>query len=746
MIMEHNDPNQEIMQSILDRLDESRESGVDLSVEQACAGHEHLIPLVMERCRRLERFNRLYGTPAGSDGHDTTIEAKMYQASMLASRKQSEGRRLFLYSEITLDEFHDAGGLSEVFRATDSELLREVAVKVLRPDRMQDEMRLDFNREAEILARMTHPGIVSILGKGETIEGRPFYSMPFLNKGSLAKHIDQYHRDRPNSIAPAEKEFRDLLVCLVNACKTIAYAHSRAIVHRDLKSENIMLGDYGETLVIDWGCARVCKRDSKFKVVDAKTIELQEAFVKEDSHSGLTPRYASPEQLRGNENIGPESDIYSLGGVLFKLLTGESPHQKVPDSQVRRVVLAGTPLNPQHYKRGIPAVLAAICDKAMQFEPCNRYETALAMANDLERYLGDLKTSVEKDSLRDSVARAIRRNPRVITAVIAGISLFGLVMSLLVFAENSARNEARRAAKARLEMAAAMAALAGGSEIESRFAMLEKEAINSALIKALQAIRQSPNDRSLWKVVQGIVDQKSVELKQVQDAQHESLFVISDDGTQIAISPYANSIGKNYAYRDYFHGLGYDLPKGEPASPAIGEVLSAAYPSTNGEGQIRTAFSVPIKARDEEGEKVIGRLCMSLPINALRILDLKAMQGLHFRSMLVDMRDYKWVHGSSVGLVLDGSDDPAQIDSSNEPEVTGITKAEKVPRLAPELVERIRRAMNSEDNSRSLIAKSVEIGSNTPTSVNEEIAFMPIRMPHRNGDQAETGWIVLLKE
>ncbi len=732
--MEHNDPNQEIMQSILDRLDESRESGVDLSVEQACAGYEHLIPLVMEQWRRLERFNGLYGTPAGSDGHETTIEAKMYQASMLASRKQSEGRRLFLYSEITLDEFHDAGGLSEVFRATDSELLREVAVKVLRPDRLQEEMRLDFNREAEILARMTHPGIVSILGKGETIEGRPFYSMPFLNKGSLAKHIDQYHKSRPSTIDPAEKEFRDLLVCLVNACKTIAYAHSRAIVHRDLKSENIMLGDYGETLVIDWGCARVCKRDSKFKVVDAKTIELQEAFVKENSHSGLTPRYASPEQLRGNENIGPESDIYSLGGVLFKLLTGESPHQKVPDSQVRRVVLAGTPLNPQHDKRGIPSVLASICRKAMQFEPSNRYETALAMANDLERYLGDLKTSVEKDSLRDSFARTIRRNPRIITAVIAGVSLFGLVMSLLVFAENSARSKARQAAKERLEMAAAMAALAGGSEIESRFAMLEKEAINPTLIKAMQAIRQSPNDRTLWRSVQGILDQKSEELKQDQNAQHESLFVISEDGTQIARSPYSNSsIGKNYAYRDYFHGLGKDFPEGETASPAIREVLSAAYTSTNDQGQIRTAFSVPIKARDEEGEIVIGRLCMSLPINALGILDLKAMRGLHVRSMLIDMRDYPWMNGSSVGLVLDGSEDSAPVGSSSEPEITGYTSPDKVPMLAPALVNRIRRAMKSEENLRSVSEK-------------EEIAFMPIRMPHRKGGQAETGWIVLLKE
>jgi hypothetical protein len=378
------------------------------------------------------------------------------------------------------------------------------------------------------------------------------------------------------------------------------------------------------------------------------------------------------------------------------------------------------------------------------------------MAEDLERYLGDLKTSVEKDSYRSSLARIIRRNPRVTAGILFGAALFGLAMSLLVFAEGAARSKASQAAKDRLGMAAALAALAGGSEIESRFAMLEKEAINPALIKAMQNIQQSPSDRALWRVAQGIVDQKSQELKQVQGAHHESLFVVGEDGTQIARSPYSNeSIGGNYAYRDYFHGLGYDLKEGETPSPAIGNVLSAAYRSTHQDGQIRTAFSVPIKVRDAEGEKIIGRLGMSLPINALRILDLKAMRGLNVRSMLVDMRDYPWgkENRSAVGLVLDGSNSRASDEQDTEAELAGYTQADEVPMLAPQLVKRIQLAMESESDDRTLTTKSWQAGWGTMTSgkrdagaTHGEVAFMPIRMPHRSGGEAETGWIVLLSE
>lgn len=743
--MKHQKNDQDLLDSILDRLDDSCQLKKEINIKEACSGHEDLIPLVTAKWSKLIRFDALYGEPSEDQAESFTTTFVNHSGCSDDEIHPSNGRKLFLYSEITLDNFHDSGGLSEVYKATDSELMREVALKMLRPDRMHDDMRVDFNREAEILARMNHPGIVAVFGKGETIEGRPFYSMPFLNKGSFAKHIDEYHKNRPQAIDAREKEFRDLLVCLVAACKSIAYAHSKAVVHRDIKAENIMLGNFGETLVIDWGCARVCKRDSRFKLVGVETIELRQEYAKEAAHNALTPRYASPEQLRGSVDVGPESDIYSLGGTLYKLLTGHSPYHNVPDTQIPKVVLSKTPIDPQHFKRGIPKVLASICKKAMQFEPSDRYETAMAMADDLERYLGDLKTSVEKKSTLGAISRAVRRNPRIIAGIIGAVTLFGFVMTLLVLAENSARSKASEASKGRLEMAAAMAALAGGAEIESRFALLDKEAINPELIKAMQLVRQSPSDRTLWTRVQSIIDQKSRELKLWQGAKHESLFVISDDGTQIARSPYASdSIGGNYAYRDYFHGQGTDLPKGETPPPALGHVLSAAYQSSNKDGKIRTALSVPIRVREAEGDRILGRLCMSVPINSLEILDLKDMRKLNVQSMLVDMRDYDWNNGSSVGLVLDGFKD--QLNNEQSAETINFTQAENVPRLPPEMIQEIQHAMESDTNTRTLVTKSLKWGAARSKSAPKEVSFMPIRLPHHATEEAETGWIVLLME
>lgn len=738
--MKQQDPTKDLLDSILDRLDESREFKREIDIREACRGHEDLIPLVTEKWSKLIRFDAMYGEPTqGATG--AAVES---DGGTGDETNPMAGRKLFLYSEITLNHFHDSGGLSEVYRATDSELMREVALKMLRTDRMDDEMRIDFNREAEILARMDHPGIVAVFGKGETIEGRPFYSMPFLNKGSFAKHIEQYHKTRPLTIDPREKEFRDLLVCLIAACKSIAYAHSRAVVHRDIKPENIMLGNFGETLVIDWGCARVCKRDTKFKMSGAETIELREEYIQSESHSALTPRYASPEQLRGNVDVGPESDIYSLGASLFKLLAGQSPHQNVPDSQILKVVLGKTPTDPQHVKRGVPTVLASICKKAMQFEPSDRYETAMAMADDLERFLGDIKTSVEKNSALGSISRTVRRNPRIIAGIIGAATLFGLVMTFLVLAENSARSKASEASKGRLEMAASMAALAGGAEIEARFAMLEKEAINPELIKALQAVQQSPSDRNLWTRVQSIVDQKSRELKQWQGAQHESLSVISHDGIQIARSPYkGDTIGRNFAYRDYFHGQGNDLPEGETPPPALRHVLSVPFQSTSDDKQIRTALSVPIRVRDAQGDQIIGRLSMSVPINALQILNLKDMRKLNVQSMLVDMRDYTWNNGSSIGLVLDGFED---LDGNGQvPKSIGFNQADQVPMLPKELVRQIQDAKKS-DSADSFLTKWWKIGSSQSQAASKEVTFMPIRLPHHTSDEADTGWIVLLIE
>ena len=161
---------------------------------------------------------------------------------------------------------HASGGLGEVFVAYDKELHREVALKEIRPDRAGDGVsQARFVFEAEITGSLEHPGIVPVYGMGEFGDGRPFYAMRFIQGDSLKAAIARFHADDGPDRDPGERALacRGLLRRFVDVCNAIAYAHSRGVLHRDLKPANIMLGKYGETLVVDWGLAKAIGRPER---------------------------------------------------------------------------------------------------------------------------------------------------------------------------------------------------------------------------------------------------------------------------------------------------------------------------------------------------------------------------------------------------------------------------------------------------------------------------------------------------
>ena len=376
-------------------------------------------------------------------------------------------------------------------KPTDESLSRRLAVKLLRTDRQLPANLDDFKREAQIIGLLNHPGIVSIIGWGETFEGRPFYAMPFVDRGNLLASSVSYHSAHSTRIDDGVKEFRDLLYRLVSVCKTIAYAHSRGIVHRDLKPENVMLGKYGETLVIDWGCATQVSRDARFKVQGEQTLQLK-GFNDSTSSGGMTLRYASPEQLHGGKNVGPESDIYSLGAILYRLLCGKSPFEDVPNDQVRSDSIAGKLEAVELRKGGIPKPLAAICRKAMSVAPEDRYRTALDMADDLERFLSDVSVSVCRTSPGTRMVRFVRRN-RTASALLLGLLVVASGLLTLALAGQSVLAvKAKTSARERLRLAATMAANLGGFEIDRRFSLLEQEARDPQLSRR-HGSRDSPS-------------------------------------------------------------------------------------------------------------------------------------------------------------------------------------------------------------------------------------------------------------
>src|SRR6476620_7135791 len=193
---------------------------------------------------------------------------------------------------------HARGGLGEVFRGTDPELNRTVAVKRLQ-DRHADDpgSRRRVLVEAEVTARLEHPGVVPVYALYREAGGRPAYAMRFVQGSTLWDAVRAYHAGPPDPVA-----FRRLLQSFLQVCQTVAYAHSRGVIHRDLKPQNILLGKFGETLVVDWGLAKVVGRPEDALSEATEATRVPGAGSGDETAMGSavgTPAYMSPEQAAG---------------------------------------------------------------------------------------------------------------------------------------------------------------------------------------------------------------------------------------------------------------------------------------------------------------------------------------------------------------------------------------------------------------------------------------------------------------
>lgn len=223
------------------------------------------------------------------------------------------------------------GGIGAVFVAFDRDLQREVAIKELKRKFVTDRAVVQrFEAEATVTGNLEHPNIVPIYATGVRSDGRPFYAMRLIRGRSLQVAISELHH--PQGIAldfRRDAAARDLLLRFITVCRAIGFAHSRGILQRDLKPSNIMVGDFGETLIVDWGLARKLHTNIPFERSSNPTLNTSPREF-ENTLSGTivgTPGYMSPEQAMGrNEDISVTSDVYSLGATLFQILTSKIPY------------------------------------------------------------------------------------------------------------------------------------------------------------------------------------------------------------------------------------------------------------------------------------------------------------------------------------------------------------------------------------------------------------------------------------
>jgi tRNA A-37 threonylcarbamoyl transferase component Bud32/tetratricopeptide (TPR) repeat protein len=348
---------------------------------------------------------------------------------------------------------HARGGLGEVFVALDQELHREVALKEIDAKHADDpESRGRFVREAEITGGLEHPGVVPVYGLGRRADGRPYYAMRFIRGETLKDAITRFHQAPRPAPAHGDLEFRRLLDRFVAVCNAVAYAHSRGVIHRDLKPSNVMLGPYGETLVVDWGLAKAVGRDAvegddgPAEPTLVPVLSDPEGATRTGAALG-TPAYMSPEQAAGQlDQLGPASDVYSLGATLYALLTGRAPVAGKDAGEILARVQRGDWPAPRQVRPAVPPALNAVCRKALAREPAGRYGSALELAAEVERWLADEPVATWREPWAVRTRRWMRRHrPLVSTAAgVLVVALLGATVGLVLVSGAREREAAAR--------------------------------------------------------------------------------------------------------------------------------------------------------------------------------------------------------------------------------------------------------------------------------------------------------------
>jgi eukaryotic-like serine/threonine-protein kinase len=272
------------------------------------------------------------------------------------------------------------GGMGTVYRGRDHELQRDVAVKVLSATADGDDAAARMRQEARVLAQLEHPGIVPVYDVGVLEDGRIFYVMKLVQGPRLDQHA-------------AERPLAERLRLFARICEPVAFAHAHGVIHRDLKPDNVMVGPFGEVLVMDWGIAQIA--DGGLPTADSRVA---------DSVVG-TRGYMPPEQARG-ETVDERADVYALGGILHFLLSGAPPD--------------AAPL------RG-PAALQAICRHACAEAPADRYADVQSIADDVNRFLAGEATMALPETAFERLARFTRKNRVAIAIVVTYLSLRYLI-------------------------------------------------------------------------------------------------------------------------------------------------------------------------------------------------------------------------------------------------------------------------------------------------------------------------------
>lgn len=297
-----------------------------------------------------------------------------------------------------------SGGMGTVYLAEDARLNRTVAIKITNIIDDTGSLAARLRDEARVIARLEHPGIVPVHDFGTLTDGRVFYVMKFVRGKSLSEHL----KDAPL--------VADRLRIFERVCEAVAFAHSSGVIHRDLKPENVMVGEFGEVLVMDWGVARINSRESRVESPESERVVEMLRSSGDTAHGTVvgTPAYMAPEQAEGEtHSLDHRADIYSLGAVLYFLLTERPPAMR--DQRDARSLL----IPPRQLKPDVPRALEAICLKSMSYDRAKRYASVQELYEDVKRFLDGQTISAYRENIIEQAGRWLGKNRFIVLLILA---------------------------------------------------------------------------------------------------------------------------------------------------------------------------------------------------------------------------------------------------------------------------------------------------------------------------------------
>lgn len=394
----------------------------------------------------------------------------------------------------SLTHLHAKGGMGRVWLARDTSLGRQIALKELRPDQADNSIVCSrFLYEAKITAQLEHPGIVPVYEVGEGTV--PYYTMRFVQGRTLSEAIRSHHKRRAAGEA-SSVGLLELLSAFVSVCRAVAYAHSRGIIHRDLKGQNIVLGEFGEVMVLDWGLAKRVgpsphsdgsEANASPRLQSGPPIRVESGAGPEETMQGQllgTPNFMAPEQARGHHDLLDErADVYGLGAILYEILTGRPPFIGRKTSEIIYKICHETPTSPRQLVADMPlgfAGLEAVCLKALEKLPERRYASASELAYEVQRWLADEPVRAFPEPWTTRALRWGRRHKTMVSAAAALLvtATIALAVSTILIAREAKEAEVQGA-----QARHAVGLLTKGPEIgfDDRLDPIQQEFLQTAL-------------------------------------------------------------------------------------------------------------------------------------------------------------------------------------------------------------------------------------------------------------------------